>query len=62
MRVPDLDWPADLFSDVIEVPAEKNAIVPTSTRPGLWADMVRVWTSNEPPWPVKIFTSPQLAW
>jgi hypothetical protein len=61
MRVPDLDWPTDLFSDVIEEPAE-NVVMAATARPGLWADMVRAWIGNDTPWAVEAFNSTQLAW
>ena len=64
MRVPDLDWPADLFTDVIEVPP--STIVVEPARPNLWTEMVNAWmgddTHAESQWPVAVFNSAQIAW
>ena len=49
MRVPDLDWPADLFSDDI-ITIQPDAIVmkavSPAVRPTLWAAMTDTWFGN----------------
>ena len=48
MRVPDLNWPADLFKDVIGVLPEATVALYAAapTRPSLWADLANAWMGN----------------
>ena len=48
MRVPNLDWPADLFTDVTTSPPKKIMVPSTNatTKPALWKDMVDEWIGN----------------
>ena len=45
MRVPDLDWPADLFTDVIILMPETIAIFPST--PNLWSEMEEAWMGDD---------------
>lgn len=64
MRVPDLDWPADLFTDVIEVWPETITVAPA--KPNLWTDMIKAWIGNDiqtvTQRPVAMFNCVQIAW
>jgi hypothetical protein len=50
VRVPDLNWPADLFTDVagtlLEMTEVASETVPVT--PGLWADMLDAWMRKDP--------------
>ena len=50
MRVPDLNWPDDLFTDVsgalLEMTEAASESVPA--RPGLWANMLNTWMRKDP--------------
>ena len=50
MRVPDLNWPADLFKDVPGPLLEMTEVASetTSVTPGLWANMLNVWMRKDP--------------
>ena len=58
MRVPDLDWPVDLFTDIIEVLA--------AATPNLWSEMTKAWTESGLTagflWRVGPFDGGQIAW
>ena len=45
MRVPDLNWPSNLFTDIILVPEDMivlSSLAPAA-RPGLWREMRASW-------------------
>jgi hypothetical protein len=48
MRVPDLNWPADLFDDVA-VPAESSFVPPLGAGEPIWPEMQTRWTSRKSP-------------
>ena len=52
-RLPDLNWPVTLFTDMIFLPAEMRVMTGTA-RPGLWREMAAAWTGGTP--------CPVLAW
>jgi hypothetical protein len=62
MRVPDLDWPADLFKDVIGVLPEATVALYAAApmRPTLWADLAKAWMGNDAR-PEGMFNSGQVA-
>jgi len=45
VRVPDLDWPKDLFIDVT-VPRWDRAAILARPGPGLWRDMLNAWVPD----------------
>ena len=48
MRVPDLNWPADLFDDAV-VPNEPSFVPPTRTlEEPIWHAMRSRWTGRRP--------------
>lgn len=53
MRVPDLDWPTDLFSDVLGDDEAPVAPAPAATAPttplSLWPTMRRLWIGDALP-------------
>ncbi len=51
MRVPDLDWPVDLFKDVIILPDDTVVMLSPSAapKPNLWTDMATSWMGNVVP-------------
>jgi len=67
VRVPDLDWPIDLFTDASETESEtivaRPRVVPAKSN--LWRDMVNAWfgegAQTNARWPAAIFQSEQLA-
>ena len=64
MRVPDLNWPVDLFTDVIMLPSE--TIVVLSAEPNLWTEMVDSWIENgaasDARWPIPMFEAEHSSW
>lgn len=62
MRVPDLDWPADLFTDVIVLPGETVVKIfrAAPATPTLWSEMVSSWMEggarSESQWPVRMLS------
>jgi hypothetical protein len=57
MRVPDLDWPADLFKDVIVYVPETIAIFPSM--PSLWTEMAKAWMGDDLPDVFGDFVTPE---
>ena len=48
MRVRDLDWPDDLFTDAIIHVSETIAVFPlVPERPTLWKEMAELWIGND---------------
>lgn len=45
MRLPDLNWPTDLFTDEAAAMLETDPIIsrPDPSDPVLWADMLNAW-------------------
>ena len=48
MRVPDLDWPADLYQDVI-FPLVGSILNVEPPRMSLWPEMARAWMRDTKP-------------
>lgn len=67
MRLPDLDWPAGLFTDVIMLPSETIVVLSaaTHTTPTLLPELVNSWIGSgaisESQWPVPMFDSEQIS-
>jgi hypothetical protein len=65
VRVPDLDWPADLFTDIIEARPE-SIVAPAAAKRSLWMEMTNAWTrtgiASELQWRVGPFDLGQFAW
>ena len=50
MRVPDLNWPADLFDDAAIPALENIATMSSSFRPLLfWTEMTDLWMGGDTP-------------
>ena len=48
MRVPDLDWPDDLFTDAsLPVLGTAATLPPLFERPTLWKEMAELWIGND---------------
>ena len=74
MRLPDLDWPVDLFTDGIMPLSDTMVVLSTGVvlsrgapmKPTLWADMVTSWIGNDAPFdsqrPVVVFGAELVAW
>lgn len=56
MRLPDLDWPANLFADGAAAIPDTAAMpsAPIVTQANLWRKMVGTWTARH--------VSPELQW
>jgi hypothetical protein len=64
MRVPDLDWPPDLFTDVIGMMPEATVVLYAAapTKPSLWTDLLNAWMGYEAQTrPVRMFDCEQAA-
>ena len=51
MALPDLNWPADLFTDAI-IPIPETVAVfagPGAMRPTLWQAMMEAWVAKQTP-------------
>jgi hypothetical protein len=63
VRVPDLDWPVDLFTDAI-VPVARPLVV-APAKPALWPEMANSWigggTQSGFRWPVRTIDAAQIA-
>jgi hypothetical protein len=65
VSVPDLDWPVDLFTDMIEVRPETIEVL-AAVKPNLWSEMTKAWSDAGLNagfiWRVGPFDGGQIAW